>query len=83
MITIDINIAIALFFSFCLILVFGLWLFYNLNEDRNKDMTHNIVQCPYCSHLFNETRSELIRCPQCKSIIDITTTISNEEKNVS
>lgn len=81
MITVDITIAITVFLSACLVLVFSAWLFYNLNEDKkNTKLIEKIVACPYCAHLFKENRSELIRCPQCKSIIGINDNTGNEKK---
>lgn len=82
MITIDITTAIAAFLSFCLLLVFGSWIFYNFNEtDKSVNTDQRIIQCPYCSHLFTETRQDLIRCPQCKSVLDTTIHISNNKND--
>ena len=79
MITIDINIAIASFISLSLVLVFSLWLFYNFREvvDR-EDSLEKIVECPYCTHLFKEIRSDLIRCTHCKSVIELSENFNDE-----
>jgi len=69
MITIDFNVAIAGFLSFCLILVFTRWVSYTVGDKRPREKKR-ILQCPYCTHLFPESKKDLLRCPFCKSILD-------------
>lgn len=70
MIVIDLTIAIAAFFSFCFILVFGVWVVYNSSDKGGGSAHDNVIQCPYCAHIFTENDPTLLRCPFCKSLID-------------
>lgn len=83
MITVDLNAAIAVFLSFCLLLVFGAWVSYNFNNrTKNYPDDTDVVQCPYCMHFFSESRKEnMIRCPCCKSIIEINQNQIKNQKN--
>lgn len=72
MITIDFNTAVSCLLSFTLLLVFGIWVFYNSNRGyERKNDSGVFAQCPYCMNVFPEARIGLIRCPCCKSIIEI------------
>ena len=72
MITINFSDAISAYLCGALLLVFGLWIFYNYREPHRRlsDDTEKITQCPYCSYVFiNQQKSEIFSCPECKSYI--------------
>ena len=54
MIKIDFSSAISIYLSFSIVLVFALWLFYNLNRSRSiiLNETKYLHQCPYCTYIF-------------------------------
>lgn len=83
MIRIDLATAIALFFSFFLLIVFIHWIFYNWNKCSvsNKDLQF-FIRCPFCTNLFPDYRDsfELKRCPRCHSLISKTQEDENDEK---
>jgi hypothetical protein len=80
MIIIDLNTAIAVFFSVCFVLVFGMWVVYNFSGEKSRGFTEaRIIQCPYCTHCFSDHDDALMRCPKCKSIIDPLETREDEE----
>ena len=73
MIQVDVVLAIAVFLSFFLAVVFVLWIFYNFHRGKEKTTTGNaeqVRQCPYCTHVFvNYEQGDVIMCPRCKSYI--------------
>ncbi|OGX08195.1 MAG: hypothetical protein A2Y03_03100 [Omnitrophica WOR_2 bacterium GWF2_38_59] len=70
MIKIDINIAISVFLSLSILLVFTVWLFYNYKRSSILSEINELEQCPYCAHIFPKDKdSELKNCPQCKSYL--------------
>ena len=70
---IDLDIAIAILLSSCLLLVFSIWIFYNLKEHCSAtSLAHAAHQCPYCTQVFETTSDERIQqCPTCKSLLTI------------
>ncbi len=72
MIKIELGLAIALFFVFTLSLVLAKWIFYNCNaSSKTFADRENLMQCPYCSHVFWDNAKDGIRtCPRCHSLID-------------
>ena len=58
---------------FLAILVFlGFWLMeYYRGVGRTKEPSPSLRQCPYCSHLYEETQpgepGKIMVCPLCKS----------------
>ncbi len=75
MIQLDLGIAISIFVSFFLMIVFVHWIFYNLNKRSVTDKeTRFFTRCPFCANLFPDYRDskELKRCPRCHSLISKT-----------
>lgn len=74
MIHVDIVLAIAIFLSISLGVVFLLWVFYNFRGGRGTAVGDNIEQvqqCPYCAYVFTCTRQAgVFKCPRCRSYID-------------
>lgn len=71
MIKLEISLAISLFLSFPIILVFTLWMFYNYyQEDSLMQKTKDLHQCPYCTYFFfYYQETPWLCCPRCKSYI--------------
>ncbi len=71
MITIDIFLALAIFLSVALGIVFFAWIFYNyFNEKTKTGVMGSVHQCPYCTHVFvNYKEQGACVCPQCRSYI--------------
>ena len=71
MITIDIFLAIAIFLSVSLCVVFLVWIFYTFRNE--KTATHDsefVHQCPYCTYVFVSCKKEdVLVCPRCQSYI--------------
>ena len=73
MIQVDIVLAIAIFLSILLAVVFALWIFYNFHGGEEKtaaDSAEQVQQCPYCTCVFvNDKQGDVVMCPKCKSYI--------------
>ena len=73
MIQVDIVLAIAIFLSIPLAVVFALWMFYNFHGGKEKtaaDSVEQVQQCPYCTSVFiNDKQGDGVMCPKCKSYI--------------
>ena len=73
MIQVDIVLAIAIFLSILLTVVFVLWMFYNFPGGKEKtaaDSVEQVQQCPYCTYVFvNDKKGDVVMCPRCKSYI--------------
>lgn len=71
MITIDIFLALAIFLSVALGVVFFAWIFYNYSKERTKTHAREAVhQCPYCTYVFvNDKEEGIFVCPRCRSYI--------------
>ena len=74
MIKVDLYLGIAIYLIFCILLVFGHWIFYNWY--RESDLIHNLkyfYQCPFCTHVFFDYRKNILRiiCPRCRSYINL------------
>jgi len=71
MIKVDLSLAIAIYISFCLILVICRWIFYNWYGD--KELVHRIEffnQCPFCTYIFfTFSKKDFTVCPRCKSYV--------------
>ncbi len=81
MIKIDLFLAITLFISFSIVIVFIFWLFYNGGHAQDSDNAQWLKQCPYCTCVFFHYSSNqgesigdgkgMLKCPHCKSYIEI------------
>ena len=81
MIKIDFSLAITLFLSFSIIIVFIFWLPYNGHDTEGLDNARWLRQCPYCTYAFfyypnkeeggQEAGGKLLKCPHCKSYIAV------------
>jgi hypothetical protein len=72
MIPVDFTFTICVLISFGLILVFGLWIFYNFNDREVFYSTNNLARCHFCTYIFFTHKKEaLLMCPRCKSYIAI------------
>ncbi len=71
-ITIEFTLATAAFFSFVVVLVYCLWLFYTKsNEDKSEPSAEHVHQCPYCLYIFVQYKSSPIwKCPRCNSLLE-------------
>lgn len=73
MIQVDIVLAIAIFLSIALTVVFVLWIFYNFPGGKKKtaaDSVEQVQQCPYCTYVFvSDKKGDVVMCPRCKSYI--------------
>ena len=73
MIQVDIVLAIAIFLSILLTIVFVLWIFYNFHGGKEKtaaDSVDQVQQCPYCAYVFvSYEQGDVVMCPRCKSYI--------------
>ena len=73
MIQVDVVLAMAIFLSLSLAVVFALWIFYNFRGGKEKttaDNAEQVRQCPYCTHVFvSYEQGDVIMCPRCKSYI--------------
>ncbi len=73
MIPIDLVLAIAIFLSISLVVVFGSWIFYNFRNGNGKtpaDHVEQVQQCPYCTYVFvSYKQGDVLMCPRCKSYI--------------
>ena len=73
MIQIDIVLAISVFLSVFLGVVFVLWIFYNFRGGRKKigaDSVEHVHQCPYCTYVFvSYQQTDVFMCPRCRSYI--------------
>ena len=73
MIKIDLTLAVSLFLSLSLIVVFVKWISYTFN---NYQLTTNgirhLKQCPFCTYIFFQYKdSELLVCPRCKCYFNV------------
>ena len=73
MIKIDFPLAIALYLSFFLLLVFLQWIFYNFYRNDEVDFqTGYIFKCPFCTYVFvNYSKGQYKVCPRCHSWISL------------
>jgi len=74
MIKIDFTIAISIYISFFLLLVFGQWIFYNFfrNDDLDFQSAY-FQQCPFCTYGFLDYQQNRYKiCPRCQSLISVT-----------
>ena len=71
MIKIDILLAVAIFLSIPLCVVFVVWIFYNFHRGRMAGPDEDqIRQCPYCTYVFVSYREgDIQMCPRCQSYI--------------
>lgn len=71
MIKLDFAIAVSIFLSIPLALVFIPWMFYNCREDgEGLDQSQYVQQCPYCTYIFFDYQKvQLKTCPRCHSLI--------------
>ena len=71
MITVDIFLAIAVFLSVFLCVVFIVWIFYNFYNEKTADHDiESVHQCPYCTYVFvNHSKQDVLVCPRCWSYI--------------
>lgn len=63
--------AVAIYLS-CIVLIFlGSWLFMDaLSYKETKTQVEFLRQCPICTHLFFDFRSDKVSlCPRCKSYL--------------
>ena len=76
MIKIEFPIAIAIFISVPLILVFLSWIFYNLKREKKRsNELEYFQQCPYCTYVFFDYSEKALKtCPHCQSLIAKNTT---------
>ena len=72
MIKIDLTWAMALFFLFTILIVFGEWIFYNCNVDEKQMDIEKMKQCPFCTYIFYvyKKNEEVVMCPRCKSYLE-------------
>ncbi|OGX19115.1 MAG: hypothetical protein A2Y04_02655 [Omnitrophica WOR_2 bacterium GWC2_45_7] len=71
MIKLDLVVAISIFLTFLIFLVFAKWIFYTSNSsDSLSDKLMYLQVCPYCIFVFFQYNIEnFIICPRCKSYI--------------
>jgi len=70
MIEINFVSAIAAYLAVSLVVVFILWLFYNVSNKSIFDKTESLQRCPYCAAIFLRLSNEhILCCPRCKSYI--------------
>ena len=72
MISVTLDSALALFFSFSILIVFCLWLLYNKDNSKTfEPEIESLELCPFCGYTFHwiQTETEIITCPQCKSLL--------------
>jgi uncharacterized paraquat-inducible protein A len=79
MIKINFSLAIAVFLSLSLFLVFILWIFYNFRRTYIGNETKYLQQCPYCTYIFFQYGpgqpgkepggDQMIACPRCQSYL--------------
>lgn len=71
MIKIDIGMALGLYLSFSIVLVFAFWIFYTNSRHTNTiSQIYHLQQCAYCTYLFFNIQGKDIEiCPHCKSYI--------------
>lgn len=73
MIQVDIVLAISIFLSISLGVVFLLWVFYNFRGGRGTavgDDIEQVQQCPYCAYVFVSLKqADVLMCPRCRSYI--------------
>lgn len=73
MIPIDASLAIAVFLSIFLGVVFVLWIFYNFyggSKGTVVEPVEDVQQCPYCTYVFiNYAGRGMVMCPRCHSYI--------------
>ncbi|MBI5149598.1 MAG: hypothetical protein HZA28_02345 [Candidatus Omnitrophica bacterium] len=71
MIKVDLLLAVAIFLSVPLCLVFLLWIFYNFRRGQTTTLDEaQVRQCPYCTHVFlSYGEGEIQMCPRCQSYI--------------
>jgi uncharacterized paraquat-inducible protein A len=71
MIKVDILLAVSIFLSVPLCIVFVLWIFYNFYRGETTAPDEGQVrQCPYCTHVFVSYQGRGIQmCPRCQSYI--------------
>ncbi len=71
MINLDFFKAIAAYFIFTILILFGLWIWSNgRGEGRDLSAMKFLRQCPICAFLFFYYRDDLVSaCPRCKSYL--------------
>ncbi len=70
MIRIDLAMAMSLYLSFSIILVFAFWIFYTKHNKNIISEFYHLQQCLYCTYLFfNVQGKDIHMCPHCKSYI--------------
>ena len=77
MIKINFPIAISLYLTFSILLVFTGWIFYNYKEGKLNlfNKLKSLQQCPFCTYVFYVYHeSDVDICPKCKSYINLTQT---------
>lgn len=71
MIKLDFSLAVTILLLIPLVLVFGLWIFYNFYRKQDWDLeTAYFHQCPYCTFIFFDYQSKAVKsCPRCHSLV--------------
>lgn len=60
MIKISFSSAVSIYLCFSILLVFVLWIFYNLNRNDIHSETKHLQQCPYCTYIFFDYKSNAV-----------------------
>ena len=71
MIKLDISVALFFYLFFTVILVFGLWIWFDRGSRLKlfKSERRNVWQCSVCKYVYtDENNDEFSRCPRCNSI---------------
>ena len=72
MIKINLNLAITVFLSVSLSLVFIRWILYTFTKSTEKESDQkHLFQCPYCTAVFfsYDMNNKIHICPKCKSYV--------------
>lgn len=73
MIPVSLATALLVPFLFTMVLLLGIWLFYDLRTLRRPLITNKerIYRCSVCNHVYVDGRDvPLVRCPRCGCLND-------------
>ncbi|MFA5060222.1 MAG: hypothetical protein WC676_06295 [Candidatus Omnitrophota bacterium] len=71
MISLDLSAAVAAYLFSVILLVIGIWIFYNYStEKKGQGDAQYLQQCPFCTHVFFDYENSKVKiCPRCESYI--------------
>lgn len=77
MLKLSFDLAVTIVIIISLGLVFLLWIFYNLAEDKIAVDSSALRQCPFCTYIFFNyaNKNAMEQCPRCNSRFESNETV--------